>query len=298
MSDDFDIENAIRSAGHPPSPQSRDQIRTRLEAAVRGESTAQVHRIGDTPGNGHRRLMFTLVGLTAAAAAALGALVIVNRDETVLEETPATDPPVVSTVPAPVTTLPPTTVPTAAADQRPAAMSIEDGSVFGLAPGEAFGSDDPIATVEQALGPADHDSGWGVVDDGCLAGSDTRVLWWGDLSLQFARTEDGTQSLFMWRAGGGGRSTVAGETYEPPAGAKTPIRSREGIDIGTSEDDLVQQFGDRLLRYSDDAQTYQYAPDPIEAWPGLDDEVAPGRSFIIRVVDGEVAGIAMFISAC
>lgn len=132
----------------------------------------------------------------------------------------------------------------------PDALSLADGSAFGLRPGDAVDVDREVARVSAALGTDPTlDTDWYPVPDetpadgteDCIGGPDYRVVWWGDLRLAFWRDPEGNFGPALWNWSVGDRNVMWFGKSEPGAQPDAPpsgLASGLGFSVGDAASTL------------------------------------------------------------
>jgi hypothetical protein len=182
-------------------------------------------------------------------------------------------------------------------------INIDRASVLGLIDGRMMEPDQVANDLQPTLGPVDHDTGWYTTPvvtyadgtDDCLGGKEYRVLWWGDLSLAFWRQPEGVQ-LWSWSVGDRQASGWGDrrEPYAPTNPTPTGITTDEGIQVGSTEAEMVAVYGDHFHPLgpaeADGTQRYISFGNQILGHRGL------GAG--ITVLDGVVTGIGSARQFC
>ncbi|MEZ5259076.1 MAG: hypothetical protein R2705_20005 [Ilumatobacteraceae bacterium] len=187
-------------------------------------------------------------------------------------------------------------------EQPDGPVSARFGVVFGHRAGEQVDPDTVLRDVAVDLGAPTHDTGWYDVElvtyeDGtqdCLSGRAYRVLWWGDLSLAFWRTDTTDPVLWAWSVGD---RSVSGwgdrrEPYSPPPEADSGLVTTEGLSIGSSEVEARQiaTAARSFLEYDDGSGT--------TFLDLVDGTLADPTHGVIAIRDGLVVGFGDALRFC
>ncbi|WP_040493634.1 hypothetical protein [Ilumatobacter nonamiensis] len=149
-------------------------------------------------------------------------------------------------------------------------ITMESGSIQGLATGRGVGPDEVIEAITPELGEADLDTGWVDVNTDvrpCPELTEYRELWWGDLSFGFWGTGDATY-LHFWNVGD--RRAVLFSVPDLDQGAPGPpldLMTDQGIHIGDDVTTIPPPFAARASaagdeRFESGAQVVVVSADP------------------------------------